>query len=118
VNRVEDIQIPTVPSSAVLHTTDTDAIDTTDTIEPHINDNRIDEEYVETPVATLPHKSTPTQTIDQILFDTPAPTEQEAAEALGELAYTTVKQSTTEERRRNQRNVKVRRRRQVCRRQR
>jgi hypothetical protein len=60
------------------------------------NDNKIVQAAVEESADTTPSVTMPTQTIDQILANTPAPKECEAAEALGELAVTTIEGSKTD----------------------
>jgi hypothetical protein len=86
VDRVDNVQPTTI-----LPTTDPVANATTDTVVEHsINDNRIVQATVEASVDTTPQVSTPPQTIDQILANTPALTERDAAETLGELATTTI----------------------------
>jgi hypothetical protein len=97
VDRVDDTQPPTVQPPTILPTTESVATATTDTIVEHnVTDNRIVQAAVEASVDVTPQILMPQQTIDQILVDTPAPTEREAAEALGELANTTVEESKTE----------------------
>jgi hypothetical protein len=91
VERVDNVQPTTI-----LPTTDPTATATTDTVvERNINDNRIVQAAVEASVDTTPRATTPPQTIHRILADMTAPNEREAAEALVELAATTIEGSKT-----------------------
>jgi hypothetical protein len=65
-------------------------------IDRDVNDNRIVQAAVEASVDATPRATTPPPTIDQVLVDTPVLNEREEAEALGELAFTTIKVSKTE----------------------
>jgi hypothetical protein len=102
--RVDDTEIPTETTTTIVHTTEAVEVATTTNIEPNATNDRIEQvidrtgpEIAEAPAVDQPQALTPQKTIDQILADTPAPTEQEAAEALGELALTAVEQPISEE---------------------